>query len=134
MTTGNITKLSENQASSSPATSHYFVTAWCDRPYYAQCEVQANSPEEALAKARIAILDEPAEECDDGFDWDEWRVDSADAEGVLRHSDRCQTAVQQELLAALNLAEGRLEDDTPQWIRETISAAIANAARLSAAA
>jgi hypothetical protein len=65
----------------------YSVTAWCDRPFYAQCEVEADSPEEALAKARLAVQDAPAEECDDGYFWDEWRVDTETSEGVLLHLD-----------------------------------------------
>lgn len=73
----------------------YFVTAWCDRPFYAKCEVDAETPQEALEKARTAIHDAPAEECDQGYPWDEWRVDTAEAEGVLLHSD-----VPQEVRAA----------------------------------
>jgi hypothetical protein len=67
--------------------TRYFVTAWCDRPFYAQCEVEADSPEEALAKGREAIHDADAEECDDGYHWDEWRVDTEDTEGVLHRTD-----------------------------------------------
>lgn len=65
----------------------YHITAWCDRPFYARCEVDAATPEEALAKAREAIHDAPAEECDQGYYWDEWRVDTAETEGVLHHLD-----------------------------------------------
>ena len=67
--------------------TRYFVTAWCDRPFYARCEVDATTPQEALTKARELIHDAPAEECDQGYFWDQWRVDTDDADGVLLHSD-----------------------------------------------
>jgi hypothetical protein len=65
----------------------YTVTAWCDRPFYARCEIEAETPQEALAKARAAIHDEPAEECDEGYYWDEWTVDTDEQNDVLRHLD-----------------------------------------------
>jgi hypothetical protein len=59
----------------------FSVTAWCEVPFYAICDVEAETPEEALAKARELIPDEPAEACDNDYCWDEWRVDSPDTEG-----------------------------------------------------
>jgi hypothetical protein len=67
--------------------TRYFITAWCDRPFFAQCEVDADTPEQALHRARKAIHDAPAEECDDDYPWDEWRVDTAKTDGVLMHLD-----------------------------------------------
>jgi hypothetical protein len=67
--------------------TRYFVTAWCERPFFAQCKVEAESAQAALAKARETILGAPAEECDDTYPWDEWRVDTAEADGVLLHRD-----------------------------------------------
>jgi hypothetical protein len=64
---------------------HYLVTAWCDRPFYAECEVEAETPQQALEMARAAIHDAPAEECDQGYYWDEWRVDTEEADGILLH-------------------------------------------------
>ena len=32
----------------------YFVTAWCDRLFTAQCEVEAETPQEALVEGRAA--------------------------------------------------------------------------------
>jgi len=83
--------------------TRYFVTAWCDRPFYAQCDVDAATPQEALAKVRELIHDAPAEECDQGYYWDEWRVDTDDADGVLLHLD----------------APARIRDAAPQ-MRETL--------------
>lgn len=90
----------------------YYVTAWCDRPFTAQVEVEAETPQEALALAREAIHDAPAEECDQGYYWDEWRVDTEGAEGVLLHLEeqaRLQ-AVGPKLLAALLDALPYVED------------------------
>jgi hypothetical protein len=91
--------------------TRYFVTAWCDRPFYAQCEVEAETPQEALAKARDAIDDEPAEECDEGYYWDRWRVDTAGAEGLLLHLDE-DAALREaapELLRACRMVVDRWE-------------------------
>jgi hypothetical protein len=64
----------------------YTVIAWCERPFYAECEVEAETPEAALAKAREAIHGEPAEDCGGEYCWDEWRVETDDEE-VLSHLD-----------------------------------------------
>ena len=82
--------------------TRYFITAWCDRPFFARCEVEADTPEEALAHARDAIHNAPAEECDDSYPWDEWRVDTAETDAVLVHRDapvRLRAAADNLLLA-----------------------------------
>lgn len=83
--------------------TNYLITAWCDRPFYAQCEIDADTPQEALAKAKVAMNDATAEECDHNYDWHEWRVDTEDAEGVLFHIDQPAWAHgdDNKLLAAL---------------------------------
>jgi hypothetical protein len=89
-------------------SARYFITAWCDRPFYAQCEVDANTPEEALAKAREAIHDAPADACDDGYLWDEWRVDTAETDGVLLRLDgraKLRAAAENLLLACRMVVE-----------------------------
>jgi hypothetical protein len=108
--------------------TRYFVTAWCDRPFYAQCEVEANSPEEALAKARESIHDAPAQECDHGYNWDEWRVDTEEAEGVLLRSDETRLLLNAapKLLAALEeivRVYAEYPDETARQIAETALAA-----------
>lgn len=100
--------------------TRYFVTAWCDRPFYAQCEVEADTPEEALAKARETIHDAPAEECDEGYYWDEWRVDTDKAEGVLLHLDepaRLQAAARKLLVALQAIVQeaDNISYHTPLW-------------------
>lgn len=112
--------------------TRYFVTAWCDRLFTAKCEVEAESPEDALTKARDAINDAPAEECDGGYPWDEWRVDTAEADGVLRHQDAEVTlrAAAPKLLATLKAAgewiDGQLFEQRVE-IQATIRLAIAEA-------
>jgi hypothetical protein len=109
--------------------TQYFVTAWCDRPFYAQCEIEAITPQEALQKARTAIHDAPAEECDHGYPWDEWRVDTAESEGVFLHSDRAAvssadlTPNQQRgsyAAEALKLAK-HYEADDPSGVQDLLS-------------
>jgi hypothetical protein len=58
----------------------YQITAWCDRTFVTTFDVRAQSPQHALAIAREQAHDEQAEECDDGYPWDTFRV--ADAGGA----------------------------------------------------
>ena len=91
--------------------TRHVVTAWCDRPFFAQCDVEADSPEEALTKARVEVQNAPAEECDCDYPWDEWRVDTDEQDGVLLHLDapaRLRNAAP-ALLAACRLVVGRWE-------------------------
>ena len=81
------TTLALAEAEGEGIMTRYFITAWCDRPFFTQCEVDADTPEQALLQAREAIHDAPAEECDDDHPWDEWRVDTAETDGVLLHLD-----------------------------------------------
>ena len=56
----------------------YQITAWCDRTFTTSFHVEAESPEQALELARSKVHDEPAEECDNGYDWDRFRVCDAE--------------------------------------------------------
>jgi hypothetical protein len=58
----------------------YQVTAWCERVFTTTFDVDAESPEQALEIARGQVDDEPAEECNDSYPWDSFRID--DEEGV----------------------------------------------------
>jgi hypothetical protein len=99
--------------------TRYTVTAWCDRPFYAKCEIEAETPQEALAKGRLAIHDAPAEECDDGYYWDEWTVDTEEENDVLRYLDEP---------ARLRVAAPRLlsasEAVLANWERGDLAAAV----------
>jgi hypothetical protein len=89
----------------------YVVTAWCDRPFFAQCRVEAATAEEALTLARLAVLSVPAKECDDGYFWDEWRVDTEQIDAVLVHLDHSARlrAAALPLLDACRLVVARWE-------------------------
>jgi hypothetical protein len=52
----------------------YHITAWCDRTFTTVFDVEAESPEQALAIARERAHDEPAEECNDAYPWDTFSV------------------------------------------------------------
>lgn len=100
--------------------TRYFITAWCDRVFYAQCEVDAETAEEALAKARQVIHDAPAEECDNGYPWDEWRVDTAETEGVLLHADgnaRLRNSADRLLQACQNVVDRWEQGDLAEAVR-----------------
>src|SRR5262245_58728558 len=69
-------------------TTTYRVHAWCDRPFIAAFDVEAASIEEALVKARDAVHDADADECDQGYPWDEFAVYADDGTELDRHMDR----------------------------------------------
>jgi hypothetical protein len=113
----------------------YFITAWCDRPFFAKCEVEALTPEEALAKAREAIHDADAEECDHAYNWDTWCIDTAKAEGVLLHQDPDALVRNSasELLKACNWLLGELREawddaEIPESVLNAIASAEGSAA------
>jgi hypothetical protein len=56
------------------AIKTYQATAWCDRTFTARFEVEADSPEAALAKAKEQVHDELAEECDSHYRWDTFLI------------------------------------------------------------
>lgn len=57
----------------------YHVTAWCALPHYTTFEVQADSLEDALAKAKEQAINEHPEPCNGGeYDWDEFQIDPED--------------------------------------------------------
>jgi hypothetical protein len=61
--------------------------------------------------SREAIHDAPAEACDNGYPWDEWRVDTAEDEGVLLQMDGPASirAASAKLLQACQLVVDRWE-------------------------
>jgi hypothetical protein len=55
-------------------TTTYLIHAWCVRPFIAGVEVEANTPQQAIAAARRRqdqLLD-TAEECNNTYPWDEF--------------------------------------------------------------
>ena len=66
--------MSDAPTESSPQRT-YHVTAWCDRTFTTSFSLDANSPEDALSRAKEQANEEPAEECDDGYLWDTFTVE-----------------------------------------------------------
>ena len=56
----------------------YEARAWCDRTFTARFVVTADSPQAALAKAKEQVHEEDAEECDNGYPWDTFTIESMD--------------------------------------------------------
>lgn len=109
--------------------TRYVITAWCDRPFFARCEVEAGTPEEALAQARDAIHEAPAAECDDAYPWDEWRVDTAETDALLIHRDSSARlrAAADNLLLACRLVVDRWEHGNLAEAARACHAAVAEA-------
>ena len=57
-------------------TNTYLIHAWCARPFISWIEIEARTPEEAVAKAKLqdAELLDAAEECNSGYPWAEFAV------------------------------------------------------------
>ncbi len=70
-------------------TKPYTVQAWCLRPFITSIEVQAASPQEAIATARLKMvrLLDAAEECNATYPWDEFAVYDYHGNEILRVLD-----------------------------------------------
>ena len=57
-------------------TKTYMIHAYCVRPFISWLEMEAGTPEEAVAKARAKDADllDAAEECNSGYLWSEFTV------------------------------------------------------------
>ena len=62
----------------STETRQYEAHAWCDRTFTARFVVTADSPHAALAIAKEQVHDEDAEECDNGYPWDTFTIETMD--------------------------------------------------------
>lgn len=65
----------------------YDITAWCDRAFYSQFQVETDTPERALEIAKEQVEHEAAEECDQGYHWDQFRVCDGDDNSLLTYLD-----------------------------------------------
>ena len=70
-------------------TQSYLIHASCDRPFISWTEMQAATPEEAVAKARLKDSDllDAAEECNGGYPWDQFTVYDENGKELLRVLD-----------------------------------------------
>lgn len=68
----------------------YMIHAWCLRPFITSIDIEANSPEEAIAKARLeqAKLLDAAEECNHAYPWDEFAVYADDGSEIMHRVDK----------------------------------------------
>ena len=93
-------------------TKTYLIHAWCSRPFISWLEIEAGTPEEAVAKARRqdAELLEAAEECNSGYPWDTFTVfddngaallHALDAEARLREAAPALLSALKDLLGIL---------------------------------
>lgn len=70
----------------------YEAHAWCDRTFTARFVVTADSPRAALAIAKEQVHDENAEECDDGYPWDTFTIETMDG-AVLASEEPSKASV-----------------------------------------
>ena len=70
-------------------TNPYLIHAWCLRPFITTIDVEAMTPEQAIALARKEQdkLLEAAEECTRGHPWDEFAVYDESGNELLHHVD-----------------------------------------------
>jgi hypothetical protein len=90
----------------------YEVTAWCSVPYYTTFEIEADSVEEALRKAKRQARDEYGEPCGGESKWDEFEIVSeGETDEYIRHLEPSRLAenaaleLRDELQRGVNLAQ-----------------------------
>ena len=70
-------------------TNNYLIHAWCVRPFIATIDIEATSPDEAIAKARTERqwLYDTAEDCNRNYPWDEFAAYDEQGYELLRVLD-----------------------------------------------
>jgi hypothetical protein len=70
-------------------TNTYLIHAWCSRPFISWLEIEAATPEAALAEAQRKDRDllDAAEECNSGYPWDEFTVYDENGKELLQFLD-----------------------------------------------
>jgi hypothetical protein len=102
----------ENNSNNTPLTKTYTIHAWCDRPFFASIDIEANTPEEAITKARndhLPLIE--AEECSEQYQWEEFAAYDEHGRQLLRVLDppiRLREAAP-ELLDALQCIKTALQ-------------------------
>jgi len=66
-------------------TTTYMIHAWCMRPFIATIDIEADTPDEAINKARMERqwLFDTAEECNGKYPWDEFAAYDEDGNELL---------------------------------------------------
>ncbi len=102
-------------------TKTYMINAWCLRPFITGIDVEAETPEQAIAIARSEQdkLLGGAEECTPAYAWDEFAVYDESGCELLHELDqepRLRRAAPNLLEALKNLAE-QADEDCPAGYR-----------------
>lgn len=96
-------------------TNNYMIHAWCIRPFIACIDIEAETPDEAIKKARSERqwLYDTAEECNGKYPWDEFAAHDEKGRELLHVLDdnaRLRDAAP-ALLKALNACVNYMADD-----------------------
>jgi hypothetical protein len=106
----------------------YDVTAWCSFPHYTTFEVEADTAQDALAKAETQVLDEYPEPCNGGeYQWDEFQIDPADDNepGIYHLQPEARlSAAAQTLLDALRCGVTAATDVVTRWEKGDLAQAV----------
>jgi hypothetical protein len=103
-------------------TKTFLIHAWCLRPFITGIDVEAETPEQAIAKAREQqdkLLD-AAEECNGGYAWDEFAAYDDSGNELLRVLDdqaRLREAAPQLVEALIDLLGDRPSVQRGECIR-----------------
>ena len=108
--------------------TRYDATAWCDFPHYTTFEVEADSIEEALAKAQTQVSDEYPEPFNGApYEWNEFEVEDDDGE-TIRHlaPERATEIPAPALLESLQRGVIAAQGVTDSWERGDLAEAVRN--------
>jgi hypothetical protein len=96
-------------------TTTYMIHAWCMRPFIATIDIEADTPEEAIKKARTERqwLYDTAAECNGRYPWDEFAAHDEDGNELLhvRDDGACLRDAATDLLKALTACANYMSDD-----------------------
>ncbi|HEY7330700.1 MAG TPA: hypothetical protein VH592_23875 [Gemmataceae bacterium] len=70
-------------------TKTYMINAWCLRPFIATIDINADTPQEAIAivRGQLGTLLDTAEECNGNYPWDQFAAYGDNGNELLRVLD-----------------------------------------------
>ena len=96
-------------------TTTYMIHAWCMRPFIATIDIEADTPDEAIRKARTERqwLFDTADECNGKYPWDEFAAYDDNGNELLHVLDEsaCLRNAAPALLKALTACANYMADD-----------------------
>ena len=103
-------------------TKTYMINAWCLRPFIATIDINADTPQEAIAivPRQLGTLLDTAEECDGNYAWDQFAAYDDNGHELLRVLDenaRLHEAAP-KLRDALRFAAQELARFKPDYLRQ----------------